>query len=852
METNRPPEEPLHDASNEQTSSSISLPASTGPAIAINVLASSDQKLLLSAVPATTTVAELKRKIQNALPNGPSPERQRLIVRGRLLGRDADTVHEVFGQPAVSSHLASSSSFAHLAQFEDTAAQTVHLVIRPEHFPLASNIQQNQPPSANANSINVQVPPAPGSLNAQPQPEGATRVTPPQVHQYTLNTGQGLPLSALPPQLHQIINAQIQGQIHAHLNNHFAQSVRGVQQTQGVPLNPIAPMSGHSAPRPPEDAPLERSQAEQALSGSDGQASQESRQIGSSDASQLFNSDGSSGSSSSNRPHENINVGGTNGRDNIRVQVTVNDRSFTGPSVSNIAGSGGGLGASTIPVHAQTPTNPVNTQNLSGFAARDPHQPPAPQRSGQPSSAAMLASLEERRNHLAQLRHIEQELQRLDAGIRSRPPVRQESDGNEPSNPGNVPRPEDIANNLNESVARLASTLNSANVPRRDSGRIEQNTGSLPPAFGSSSHPAMMMGNGLTGRVLAPLAPNTVYLLSSPTGPYGILLSPSGTYASNQTSSFNGNILVGQQDALGRVPAQGHVAPGAQMRADLPQNLNALFANVPGVRAPAPPQAAAQAHAQAQAQAQAGAQPGIHIAQGNLVRDNLRLLFPLGFGGTFWLAVRVLGFMLFFGSGAGSWRTVLTLLLVGMVYGLQAGVLAGFQDALLGPIRRHLDGILHEDQRPNGERQPRPGQDGGTSQSPQGGDPDPGFLADRLAREHEERHRAGTAGMLRARVRSVERALVLFLASLVPGVGEQHIAARDAAAAERRQREEERTRLDQEQAAGNTAENDVPEPSPVERQADDAGGAEAHSAGHLEERPANVLDNPTGEPVGSP
>lgn len=49
----------------------------------------------------TTTVKELKDRIRNALEIAPSNEHQRLIYRGRLLGRDTETLMEIFGEEAV-------------------------------------------------------------------------------------------------------------------------------------------------------------------------------------------------------------------------------------------------------------------------------------------------------------------------------------------------------------------------------------------------------------------------------------------------------------------------------------------------------------------------------------------------------------------------------------------------------------------------------------------------------------------------------------------------------------------------------------------------------------------------------
>ena len=53
-------------------------------------------------LPVVTTVSQLKAKIRDVLPSKPLNESQRLIHRGRLLGRDTESMLEIFGQEAVS------------------------------------------------------------------------------------------------------------------------------------------------------------------------------------------------------------------------------------------------------------------------------------------------------------------------------------------------------------------------------------------------------------------------------------------------------------------------------------------------------------------------------------------------------------------------------------------------------------------------------------------------------------------------------------------------------------------------------------------------------------------------------
>lgn len=54
-------------------------------------------------LPASTTVSELRLKIQDAVASKPGPERMRLIYRGKVVANGADTLETVFGVENVSS-----------------------------------------------------------------------------------------------------------------------------------------------------------------------------------------------------------------------------------------------------------------------------------------------------------------------------------------------------------------------------------------------------------------------------------------------------------------------------------------------------------------------------------------------------------------------------------------------------------------------------------------------------------------------------------------------------------------------------------------------------------------------------
>jgi len=70
----------------------------------LNILSPSvgvSSPLTFPLLPAATTVKQLKAKIRDVLPSKPADENQRLIHRGRMLGRETDTMVQIFGKEAV-------------------------------------------------------------------------------------------------------------------------------------------------------------------------------------------------------------------------------------------------------------------------------------------------------------------------------------------------------------------------------------------------------------------------------------------------------------------------------------------------------------------------------------------------------------------------------------------------------------------------------------------------------------------------------------------------------------------------------------------------------------------------------
>ena len=303
---------------------------------------------------------------------------------------------------------------------------------------------------------------------------------------------------------------------------------------------------------------------------------------------------------------------------------------------------------------------------------------------------------------------------------------------------------------------------------------------------------------------------STVYVLSSPSGPHALLVTPSGSYtapwhipiAPNLANNPTSTGLPNQMNVLGAsgLPICPTQQPAAQavnpQEAHLQQAQQMQLVQMPN-RANAEGQDGIDQQQQQQQQA----------------RDLARILLPMA--GHMWLFVRLFGFVWFFTHGASWTRTILLCLIATLVFIGQSGffrpVLQGFWD----PIRQHAENLfpLAGNEQPNPARQPI--NDAGGTRGP-AREPNPEATAQRL---FDERQRQDT-NVLRATFRRAERAVALFLASLAPGVAERYIRARrmeaealqaradaEAIQAQERESELERERREWEEAGRGPASN---------------------------------------------
>ena len=267
------------------------------------------------------------------------------------------------------------------------------------------------------------------------------------------------------------------------------------------------------------------------------------------------------------------------------------------------------------------------------------------------------------------------------------------------------------------------------------------------------------MGNPLPIIRQSITSTSTVYLLSSPRGPEALLLSPSGVFTSP------GHSLITQVSSSNTERGFPTATNASNIRIAPPTSAPATTATATATPIQQPEQQVPQQQQQQQLQQQ------------DQAGDLLRILLPLG--GQLWLLVRIIGFVYLFSGGQGWGNTVMlgVIALVGFL--IQTGVFNPLLRNIWRPIRQHIESIINSEQ-------PQSTTTNTSNQTPQ-------QMAERLVEEHR-----GINNTLRRAVRRAERSALLFTASLIPGVGESQVRARETA--EREQREaEERARQEAEQ-----------------------------------------------------
>ncbi|KAG8415254.1 hypothetical protein J3458_009116 [Metarhizium acridum] len=167
-----------------------------------------------------------------------------------------------------------------------------------------------------------------------------------------------------------------------------------------------------------------------------------------------------------------------------------------------------------------------------------------------------------------------------------------------------------------------------------------------------------------------------------------------------------------------------------------------------------------------------------------------------------WLVFRLALFVWLFTSPNSSWSRWFTVICLAiLVFLLSTGILNGVAENAWRPIGRHLENLLPTPEQHVRRQQLPAGQAGPPEQQPlvQAGETNPAQMAARLMAER------GRQTWFRVQVRRIERAGLLFLASIAPGVAERHIANLEAEA----RADEARRREEEEAAAATEAENNA-------------------------------------------
>lgn len=264
----------------------------------------------------------------------------------------------------------------------------------------------------------------------------------------------------------------------------------------------------------------------------------------------------------------------------------------------------------------------------------------------------------------------------------------------------------------------------------------------------------------------------TAWLLNGPSGPQGFLFSPEHGYFS---SPPNGNSQNSRAAAMRPFMQSRRIRPQHQLQ---PQSQ---------------PQGQAQGQSQPQRPIEQAQNPNANIAvraplvqpQDGQRQQEQRNLLNFARDRA-WLFVRLYFLTMIF-SGYGTWLRIVLLVLTVLWCVLPETTF--FQD-VGRRIQRHLEDLLPlapQPRRGNQNQGEQPRQNGGAPEignnaAQQGSSgnarprtPTPEEVAERIRREHQ----AGQASWLGDAFTRIERAVALFLASLIPGIGERHIQARN-------------------------------------------------------------------------
>ncbi|KAH5717847.1 hypothetical protein HBI18_170610 [Parastagonospora nodorum] len=728
-------------------------------------------------LPTTTTIKELRRRIQDAVPSKPAPERMRLIYRGRVVANDADTLGNVFGAENI----------------HESKDQSLHMVIR--ELPPSSSASSSPGPRSSTAPPNpfrpAQAPAAASPLQTNPfravpqaRPASQPQVAPqphhhhhhPHLHHpHVAGAPNAFPIP-LPPVVQQQLAQTLAMAQNAQLNN--GQPL----PTQDQPQSERNPVPENVAQPPPMGLPPLPGFAAPA----DGRAV---RQEGIGPTGERWSVTYSSTTIPNQPPQPMI------------------ARTFMPPTFA-LPPRPTGSPAPTEAIDRLLPRMRVILQSARQEMENvrlllQPSGQQTAQSAPFPSTSPPAWRLERIRLHV---QTMAQNLNLVERGLHVIA-----ADASMTNNPDVVA--------LRQSATELRGHLEDLSRTMGQQGAVSAGTqGGLTTAVPAPSPPSQAAGSAAMP-TLPSEAPQELFLLSSPQGPVGLLFDQRGTYMTApmvQTLPFQ---TFTNQFAQNRQLIAGlgqHMAQSSQLHAQNAQSSNASQPQLANLQ-PTPTQPAGQRQEQAHVQDHAQAQPQNQAANQDANANANQPPNPAGdndrvgnIAGHLWLLFKLACFVYFF-SGTGWYKSILLGLIAGGVYLAQLGM---FEEQFR-VIRQHLEAVLPVGALAERAAQPvRPAQPGRNMT--------PEEAARRLLQQQQDQR----VGWLRDGVRTVERSLAIFVASLWPGIGERMVHAQEEriraerAAEEERQRQAEEEQKKREDEAGEQDEKKGEPTSAVEEPAE--------------------------------
>ncbi|KAF2756803.1 hypothetical protein EJ05DRAFT_44202 [Pseudovirgaria hyperparasitica] len=713
-------------------------------------------------LPVTTTILDLKTRIQDDLSPNPALDRLRMIYLGRVLLNMQDTLLDIFGADHV----------------KQSREQTIHLVVPDQGR--AQTDQANRPPtvpsplpSTDRNPFRVQQQaqqrPQPQQQQQQPPQRGTHPGVPHvHVHGHHHNIVQGGP-PPFPPEFAEMITRQMAAVQNGSVNTgRHPQEVLGGVPVPGFGIDPNNFFQQVIA-----------QQHQQRAAAGTGTGHEQARSV-------TPNANGSEGAARQNGGHSPI-PGEVPGNVHIYREGETPSGARWSMTVDR-----------TIHQFPHHPNEYMGSSPLSRLPSNPFQRPPPTSSSLQhPSALPTVGSPFPTGPQVMRTNSTEESIRRATENMRT---IRDDVGGRlEESTPDEVNRLRAILETYESYHARVEQALNYT-TPQNPASQFS--TSPPPGSLGvqNAARPGSNHQPNTTSRSNGAATASTprldhirttseylpqVFLLRGPDGPHALLLSSSGTYRTGGLSdSFPldvstagpstriDSVLDSSMPTSSAGPASGLPVPPQFPAASAPDQANA----------PRIPQQDQNEAPDAQAAIRQRLEQRLeHLrqqrAQGRNAQNpqNAQNGAGMALAGHIWLAARLLFFLYMFSGGSG-WRRPLMMIGAALtIYLFQLGVF----NAPVDMLRRHFENLLPLPEERRREEQIR--RNAGLT---------PEQVAERLVQNHNNEN----VSWMRDQLRIVERALALFVASLWPGLGERMVATREARLRQQREEEEQRTR----------------------------------------------------------